>query len=189
MKRGPVFAAALAFAFCPQAAFCAEGGEHAGSWLSLAFFAINFTLFVILAGYFGGPLIVGFIRDRAKQLRATLDISSSALKRAEQLAAGAERELSRLESEKAELARAMRAETEHETRRIRELARDTAERIRRDGELTAAAAQQAARREVRARLGEVAAGLARRLLEANFNPGDQEHLLADFMRKLSQETR
>ena len=71
--------------------------------------------------------------------------------------------------------------------RIREGARATAERIRRDTELTAAAIVDAAQRRVRERLAATAARLARELIEKSFEAADQARLIDSFIDKIRHE--
>jgi F0F1-type ATP synthase membrane subunit b/b' len=70
---------------------------------------------------------------------------------------------------------------------MRELARATAERIKRDAELTAAGTVDSARRRIRARLAQVATDLARDLVTRNLEASDQGRLIEDFMDRLRRE--
>jgi F0F1-type ATP synthase membrane subunit b/b' len=81
----------------------------------------------------------------------------------------------------------MRAETTREIGRMRELARAAVERVKRDADLTAAAAAEGARRQMRARLAQVATALARKLIVNNLDATDQGRLIEDFMERLRRE--
>ncbi|MGB3550489.1 MAG: ATP synthase F0 subunit B, partial [Candidatus Binatus sp.] len=87
MKKWITSAAIFAAAFFPNAAFAAEdaGAEH-GSWLLLAFFAINFILFVAVLVYFAGPPARKFFADRAVTIRTGLSRAASAFAEAQELA-------------------------------------------------------------------------------------------------------
>src|ERR1035437_8308185 len=87
MKKWITSAAIFAAAFSPDADFAAAdaGAEH-DSWLLLAFFTINFILFVGVLVYFGGPPAPKFFADRAVTIRAALSRAASAFAEAEELA-------------------------------------------------------------------------------------------------------
>ncbi len=81
----------------------------------------------------------------------------------------------------------MRAQTAREITRTRELARAVVDRIKRDSELTASAVAEGARRQIRARLAQVATELARQLIVDNLDATDQSRLTEDFMERLRRE--
>src|ERR1017187_10654529 len=105
MKKWLTSAAIFAAAFFPDAAFAAEdaGAEH-GSWLLLAFFAINFILFVGVLVYFAGPVARKFFADRAVTIRTALSRASSAFAEAQELANKAAARLAALGAELKKLA-------------------------------------------------------------------------------------
>ena len=75
-------------------------------------------------------------------------------------------------------------ETAFQIGKVKDLAKSTAERIRRDSEMSHYALAEAAKRRVRAQLAESAATLARDLISRNFQPSDQGRLINGFMEKL-----
>lgn len=187
MKLRAATAAILSVGFCPALAFCAEAGEGGGSWLTLMFFALNFTGLVFIVAFFAAPVISKFFRDRASAVRETLRRLEDDARRAQGIADQAAARQARLAADKTELANEMRAETVREIGRMRELARAAIERIKRDVELTAAAAAEGARRQMRARLAQVATDLARKLIVNNLDATDQGRLIEDFMERLRRE--
>ncbi len=187
MKVKAAIAALLSVGLCPALAFCAEGGEGGGSWLTLMFFALNFAAFVYILVFFASPYISKFFRDRASAIRETLRRSESDAQRAQDVASQAAARAARLEADKAELAGETRAETAREIGRMRELAQAAAERIKHDAELTAAGTAETARRRIRARLAQVATDLARDLVTKNLEASDQGRLIEDFMNRLRRE--
>ena len=78
-------------------------------------------------------------------------------------------------------------ETAFQVRRIYDLAQENAARIKRDAEVSAAAMAENANRRVREALAHAAGKLARDLVAADFQPGDQTRLLQGFVEKLGQE--
>jgi F0F1-type ATP synthase membrane subunit b/b' len=95
--------------------------------------------------------------------------------------------MAQIEREVAELKSEMENETTFIVNRIREGARTTAERIRRDTDLTGAALVDAAQRRVRERLAATAANLARELIARSFEAADQSRLIDNFMDKIRHE--
>jgi F0F1-type ATP synthase membrane subunit b/b' len=190
MKKWLTSAAILAAAFFPRAALAAEasGAEH-GSWLLLTFFAINFILFVGVIAYFAGPPIRKFFGDRAGTIRAALSRASSALAEAEDLANKAAARMAALSAELKKLADELEQETAFQVGKVADLAKSTAERIRRDTGMSSSALSEAAKRRVRARLAESAATMASDLIGRNFQPADQGRLIDGFMDKLGDGDR
>jgi F0F1-type ATP synthase membrane subunit b/b' len=179
-----IFAAAF-FAYAVNAANAAEeaGAEH-GSWLLLTFFAINFILFVGVLVYFAGPALRKFFADRAVTIRTALSRAKSALDEAEDLANKAAARMAALSAELKKLGDELEQETAFQVGKVADLAKSTAERIRRDTEMSSSALAEAAKRRVRAQLAESSADLARELIGRNFQPADQGRLIDGFMDKL-----
>jgi F0F1-type ATP synthase membrane subunit b/b' len=185
MKKWITSAAILAAAFFPCAAFAAEEAapEH-GSWLLLTFFTINFALFVFVLVYFAGPALRKIFADRAVTIRTALSRAQSALAEAEDLANKAAAKMAALSAELKNLADELEQETAFQVGKVAGLAKSTAERIRRDTEMSSSALAEAAKRRVRAQLAESAATLASDLIGRNFQPSDQRRLIDGFMDKL-----
>jgi F0F1-type ATP synthase membrane subunit b/b' len=179
-----IFAAAF-FGYAVQAADAAEeAGAGHGSWLLLTFFVINFVLFVGVIAYFAGPAIRKFFADRAVTIRTALSRAKSALAEAEDLANKAAARMAALSAELKKLGDELEQETAFQVGKVADLAKSTAERIRRDTEMSKSALSEAAKRRVRAQLAESAANLARETISRNFQPADQGRLIDGFMDKL-----
>ena len=89
-----------------------------------------------------------------------------------------------LSAELKKLADELEQETAFQVGKVADLAKSTAERIRRDTELSGSALSEAAKRRVRAQLAESAATLASDLIGRDFQPSDQGRLIDGFMDKL-----
>jgi len=193
MNKRITSAAILAAAFFVYAVPYAHAAEEAaaehGSWLLLTFFAINFVLFVGVLVYFTGPPIRKFFTDRAVTIRTALSRASSALAEAEDLANKAAARMAALSAELKKLADELEQETAFQVGKVADLAKSTAERIRRDTEMSSSALSEAAKRRVRAQLAESAATLASDLIGRDFQPADQGRLLDGFMDKLGTGDR
>ena len=113
------------------------------------------------AGYFAGPVARKFFADRAATIRTALSRAQSALAEAEDLANKAAARMAALSAELKKLGDELEQETAFQVGKVAELAKSTAERIRRDTEMSSSALSEAAKRRVRAQLAESAATLAR----------------------------
>jgi F0F1-type ATP synthase membrane subunit b/b' len=190
MKKWITSAAIFAAAFFPVAAFAAEdaGAEH-GSWLLLAFFAINFALFAWVLVHYAGPAARKFFADRAGTIRTALSRASSALAEAEDLANKAAARMAALSAELKKVGDELEQETAFQLAKVADLAKSAAERIRHATAMSSSALSEAARRRVRAQLAESAATMARDLIGRNFQPADQGRLIDGFMDKLGTGDR
>src|ERR1700693_1131784 len=121
-----------AIAVMPSLAFAAEEAGSEGSWTGTVFYSINFLLFVGIIYYFAGPMVRTFFRDRSTTIRGQIDRLNSALHEAQDLANRAAARMAKVEEEIAQIKSEMEKETAFIVNRIREGARTTAERIRRD---------------------------------------------------------
>ena len=192
--RSPALSAVMIAAalLAPVSAWCAEAGgaeAEGGSWLSLLFYIINFALFIWILMRYAAPMARKFFADRAGGIRETFTRAETTLKQAQDLANRAAERMSRLGAEKQQLRADLDAETGYIANRIRELAREAADRIVRDTRLTGAAITEAAQRQVRAQLAEATGRLARDLVAQNFSDDDQTRLLRGFEERLAQEAR
>jgi F-type H+-transporting ATPase subunit b len=182
--------AAAGVALLPSVALGAEeAAESHGSWLTFAFFAINFILFAILLVYFAVPFARKYFADRAGSIRTSLSRAQSALAEAQDLANAAVKRMAALDRELQELAEELESETAFQIGRIKEIATAAAQRIRKDMAMSAAALADAGQRRVRERLAAAAATLARDLIRRDFESRDQERLVESFMHRLGQEGR
>ncbi len=190
MKKWITSAAIFGAAFFPRLALAAtEQPEQQGSSLLLAFFVINFILFGFVLVHFAGPVAKKFFADRAARIRSDLSRAQSAFAEAQDLANKAAARMAALEAELKKTAAEIEDETRFQVAKVTELAKSTAERIRRDATLSTAPLAEAAKRRVRAGLAETAATLARDLIERDFQRDDQGRLIEGFMEKLGSGVR
>jgi F0F1-type ATP synthase membrane subunit b/b' len=190
MKRRIVIIASLASALVPSAAFAAEGQpESSGSWTALVFYIINFALFLFILAKYAVPMVRDFFNQRATTIRDSLSKAEANFREAEALANRAAEQAAKLESEKSKIASDLADETVYQVGRIYEIAQETAARIKRDTELSAAATHENGQRRMREALAASAGRLARQLVVRDFRPADQDRLLDGFVTKLRDEAR
>ena len=195
MKRIAIALTGAGAALIPAAAWCAEGGAESasrGSWLTLAFYFINFALFIWLIRWLDrryGGMIHNYFAARARTVRETFARADAVLKQAQELAGRARERTARLEADKAQLRADIEAESTYMVEGLRKRAGEAAERIVRDTELTSNAIVEAARRRLREALAEATGRLAFALVARNFTADDQARLLQNFQERLSREAR
>jgi len=189
MKRRIAIAASLGAALIPSAALAAEGGESSGSWSSLLLYIINIGIFVFILVKYAVPMVRDFFNQRAATIRESLSKAESNYREAEELANRAAERTAKLESEKAQIASDLADETVYQVGRIYEIAQETAARIKRDTELSAAATREAGQRRMREALAAATGRLARAMIVRDFKPADQNRLLDSFVAKLRDEAR
>ena len=176
-------------ALCPGLGYAAEGGEEAGSWFPLIFYAINFAIFIWVLKHYAGAAIVGYFRDRSTTIRETITRAESRYQEGQERANRAAERMARLEAEKTRIASDLADETVYQIGKLYDAAHETVARLKRDAEQTASALREAAQRQVRHALAEAAGHLARDLLTRNFEPSDQARLLEGLGERLSEEAR
>jgi|SRR5271166_14841 len=189
MKLKTTVAVTVGVGLTPALGFCAERAPEGGSWVALLFYIINFALFVFILVHYAAPAFRKFFADRSGRIIANLDRSQTNFRSATDTARQAETQLASLEAEKARLLTEMNEETARDVARIQELGQASVERIRRDAELTARSIVDRGRRIVQTHLAATAAGLAHRLITNDFEAGDQNRLLREFLSTMNQEAR
>src|SRR5260370_38620899 len=160
MKKLIISAAVFGAALSPRIALAAaEAAEERGSWMLLLFFTINFLLFVFVLLYFAAPLARKFFADRAATIRTGLSRAERAFAEAQDLANKAAARMAALGAGVRKTPAEIENETAFQVKRVAELAKSTAERIRNDAVLSTAALTEAAKRRGRAPLAGTAATL------------------------------
>lgn len=159
MKSARPWPSLGAFAFvlfviaCAAASgFAAEAGEQspAETPIGTVFRWLNFVLVFGGAGYLIAKKAPAVFRSRAEAVAASIADAAAAKAAAEQQLHKAEEKLRRLDQEAAQMRAAARHESAAEAERLRALARDEAEKIGRAAGLEIAAAERAARIELKA---------------------------------------
>jgi F0F1-type ATP synthase membrane subunit b/b' len=182
--------AALAWAVLfPALAYAAEGGEEAGTWFPLIFYAINFAIFIWVLKHYAGAAIVGYFRDRSTTIRETITRAETSYHEAQERANRAAERMAKLEAEKTRIASDLADETVYQIGKLYDAAHETVARLKRDSEQTGRALQEAAQRHVRQALAHAAGHIARELLTRNFEAADQARLLDGLGERLSEEAR
>ncbi len=179
-------------AVVPVTVFASQAAEHAGAghsssqWLTLAFTAVNFSLFVFFITKFARAPLRDFLTNRRKQLVEAMSAASRAKEEAEKVKAEYAEKVAQLESTRAELIAEVRAIAESERARALTAAREAGERLQRDAELRAKSDLAAARRELRAEAAALASEIASRDIQARLDDSGRRRLLSEFVEKVKQ---
>lgn len=195
MKRIAIALTSAAVMLLSAAAWCAEGGAESvshGSWLTLGYYVLNFALFILLVRWLDrryGRIIHNYFAGRARAIKQTFARAEAELKQAEEAASHLSERMARLEADKAQLRADLGTETSYMVQGLHQKAREAADRIVRDAELTGNAMIEAARRRLRDLLAEATGQLALTLVSRNFTAGDQARLLQGFQARLDREAR
>ena len=187
------FAVSIGFLFVSAALWAAEeghgaqGGHDGGGsqLLVLAFYAINFVLFVLVLRRYALPAVRESLRRRRDTIVQALSEAKRAKEEAENLRREYEQKLAGLAAEQERLrAQALEA-AEREKGRALEEARRMAERIQTEVRLVAQREVEEARRLLRQEVAEQAVRIATELIRTRLTATDQSRLLQDFVREVN----
>lgn len=189
MKARILTAALLATLMSPSVAFAAENAAHpGGAWLKFLLYVVNFIIFAIIIFYKAGPSTSEYFNESARLIRSDFERLQTGLREAQELADRASGRTAGIEDEIREMTEGIGRETAFRVEKIREAGRVSAERARRDAEITAKALSEDARRRVREKLAASASLMARDLIVKGFESADQQRLVQAFTVRLMSET-
>lgn len=167
----------------------AEGhGEHGGhegggsQLLVLAFFTINFLLFVLVLRKYALPVIRDKLRQRRETVVQALHEAKRAKEEAEALRREYEQKLAGLAAEQERLRTQALEAAEREREKIVSEARRLSERIAAEAKQIAQREVEEARRVLRQDVADHAVRIATELLRTNLTPSDQSRLVQDLVR-------
>ncbi|MGH8007991.1 MAG: ATP synthase F0 subunit B [Candidatus Binatia bacterium] len=159
-------------------------GEHEGGGsqlLVLAFFTINFLLFVLVLRRYALPVIRENLRQRRATVVQALNEAQRAREEAEGLRRDYEQKLASLAAEQERLyAQALEA-AERERGRILEEAQRLAERVRAEAQQIAQREIEDARRSLRQEVAEQAVRIATDMIRSRLTPADQSRFVRDLV--------
>jgi F-type H+-transporting ATPase subunit b len=161
-------------------------GGHDGigaQLLVLAFFTINFVLFVLLLRKYALPVVRDALRQRRAAIVQALNEAKRAREEAERLRVEYEQKLAGLAAEQERLRLEAVAAAEREKDKILNEARRLADRIRAEAQMIAQREIEDARRMLRREVAEQAIRIATEMIRAQLRPEDQRR----FVRNLAAE--
>jgi len=180
------FAVSVSLLLLSAAVWAAEEGHggHEGDssqLLVLAFFTINFLLFVLVLRRYALPVVKETLRQRRDTVVQALNEAKRAREEAENLRREYEQKLAGLAAEQ-ERVRAQALEAaDRERKRILEEARRMVERIQTEARLIAQREVEEARRVLRQEVAEHAVRIATDMIRSRLTPADQSRLVQDLV--------
>ena len=154
-----------------------QSAENLFKWINFALVA-GFIIWLCLKkapAYFGG---------RADEINSAIQKSTEAKEQADRQLRESETKLQNLEQEIAELRASGQRESAAEAERIRNLTQSDAQKIDAAGKAEVAAAERAARLELKALAANLAVDGAESLLAKQLTPAAQESLINNFVKSL-----
>ncbi len=164
-----------------SAAAHGESGTTPGQWLMLGCTFANFLLFFFLIRHYARVPLRDFLQERRKRTVEAMAEAARAKQEAESLKREYEARLAGLEDAKRALLAEVRAMVEADRQRTLSAAKETAERLQRDADLTARSDLERARRELRAEAARLAGELATARLREGLAQEQYAGLLAEFL--------
>ena len=181
-----VCSAMLAFAAVARAA--EEGGANSSANSSAGptelFKWLNFAIVTVVLVWVFAKLLPPVFSARAEKISSTITKATAAKAEADRKLREAEQRLARLEEEVRGLREEARREAAAEAERIRALAKSDAEKVFIAAKSEIAAAERAARIELKTLAAKLAVDGAESLLAKQLTPQNQEALIAGFVKTL-----
>ncbi|HET9993803.1 MAG TPA: hypothetical protein VFQ18_00230 [Candidatus Acidoferrum sp.] len=161
-----------------------EGGSAATETATEIFKWINFAIVVGLVVWVFGKLLPPKFRKNAENIASAITKATAAKAAADAQLREAETKLANLEKEVAELRASAERESTAETQRIRALTQSDSQKIGVAAKAEIAAAERAARLELKALAARLAVDGAESLLTKQLTPQVQESLISNFVKSL-----
>jgi F-type H+-transporting ATPase subunit b len=161
-----------------------EGGSAATETATEIFKWINFAIVVGLVVWVFGKLLPPKFRKNAENIASAITKATAAKAAADAQLREAETKLANLEKEVAELRASAERESTAETQRIRALTQSDSQKIGVAAKAEIAAAERAARLELKALAARLAVDGAESLLTKQLTPQAQESLISNFVKSL-----
>jgi F-type H+-transporting ATPase subunit b len=164
-------------AHAEEASASQQGTENLFKWINFALVAGVIVWLCVKKG-------PAFFSRRAEAIGSAIQKSAEAKKLADQHLGDAETKLQNLEKEVAELRASAQRESAAEAERIRKLTQSDAQKIDAAAQAEIAAAERAARLELKALAANLAVNGAESLLAQQLTPAAQESLINNFVKTL-----
>jgi F-type H+-transporting ATPase subunit b len=173
-------------------AFASGGGEHGGAHdsgktLDLLYRFINFALLVIILVVVVKKAGLGrFFSERIEEIRKKFDDLKAEKDETESRYQELEKKLKEFEVKKQEILEQFKADGAAEKEKIIAEAKERAEQILNQADLTIEREIQAARDRLRQEVVEVAAQKAQEIIEKEIKDDDQDHLVNEFIERVEK---
>jgi len=171
--------------FFAAAAFAAEeGGADAAASTTELFKWINFAIVAVAVIWVFGKLLPPTFRANAEKISSAIINATSAKAEADRMLKDAEQRLASIEQEVSALREEALKEAATEAERIRALGKSDVEKVGIAAKAEIAAAERAARLELKALAARLAVDRAESLVSRQLTPQTQDALIAGFVKNL-----
>ena len=178
---------AAAFLLAAAAAFASEEGAHHGGgipWGDIAKQAINLAILAGVLVYFLRKPVSSFLQDRSEMMRKSIDEAAVARDEAPKKLEAIDTRMAQLSEEVAKLNSRMDSEAAAEAKALRETVDAEIERIRVQAEFSGEQEVKKARAELQQEASVLAARAAEELVRKSLSPQDQERLVKENIEKI-----
>jgi F-type H+-transporting ATPase subunit b len=162
----------------------ASASDSGSALRDLGWSWFNLVLLLAVLFYFARKAIPGLMAVRYASVKNEIDQANKLLEEAESKFAQWQEKIEQLDQEVEQIRTESLHLAEAEKERILAQARQTAERIRKEGKISIARELENARSELRAEAADLAIEFAREILEQQVNDGDRAKLLDGFIQGL-----
>jgi F-type H+-transporting ATPase subunit b len=179
------------FLFSLGIAVASEGGhggaEESGQMADLLYRTINFVLLIVIL-YFAmrKAAVKDFFKDRREEIRKKLEELRNGKEEAEQQYRELDEKLKEFEAKKADIIEQFKAEGLVEKEKIISEAKERAEQMIAQAELTVQREIQGAKKRLEAELFDIAAQKAQEIIVQEIKEEDQDHLINEFIERVEK---
>lgn len=167
-----------------KVASASEGGNAAEEPIGLTFKWIHFVIIAVLAIWVFGKLLPPAFRKKADLISDAIEKATAEKAEAERKLKEAAEKLASLEQEVAAFRVMAQKDAAAEVERLRNMMRSDAEKIAAAGKAEIAAAERAARLELKELAAKLSVDKAESLVAQQMNPAVQEALISNFVQSL-----
>lgn len=165
-------------------ASAAEGGNAAGEPIGLTFKWIHFVIIAVLAVWVFGKLLPPAFKKKADLISDAIEKATAEKAEAERQLKEAAAKLASLEQEVAAFRVMAQKDAAAEVERLRNMMRSDAEKIGAAGKAEIAAAERAARLELKELAAKLAVDKAESVVAQQMTPAVQDALISNFVQSL-----
>lgn len=194
MKRGTTmvpatFVGTLLLATASLASEAAHGGAAAeahhgpdpAAWMTLAFSAVNFSIFCFLIYRYAWPAVKDYLAARSREVAEAMAAADKARQEAEAIRRDYAAREAALEETRRHMLDEIRASAQADRERVLRDAREAAANLLADAERQAESDLARARRELRAEAARLAAEIAERDVRSRLTDADRTRLVREFV--------
>ena len=177
--------------FAPAVAFGASEAVGAAGipWWDIVKQTVNFGILLAVLVYFLRKPVGAYLKERAEMLKRSIDEAARARAAAAEKLQAIETRMASLSEEIAEMNRKMDAESDEETRRMREAAQAEIGRLHTQVQFAAEQEVKKAKAELRKEAAELSARTAEEIVSKTITKEDQERMVRENIDRIREIVR